>query len=96
MSQTDLSAYRPNVGVVLFNTAGQVWLGRRANTPEPWNWQFPQGGVDEGEDLEAAALRELLGARERAIALGPELAAPLADAAYRDFILRWRVAIGRG
>ena len=59
MSQTDLSAYRPNVGVVLFNTAGQVWLGRRARTPEPWNWQFPQGGVDEGEDLEAAALREL-------------------------------------
>ena len=44
----------------------------------------------------AAALRELLGARERAIALGPELAAPLADAAYRDFILRWRAAIGRG
>ena len=59
MTQTDLSAYRPNVGVVLFNTAGQVWLGRRANTPEPWNWQFPQGGVDEGENLEAAALREL-------------------------------------
>lgn len=59
MSQTDLSAYRPNVGVVLFNAAGQVWLGRRANTPEPWNWQFPQGGVDEDEDLEAAALREL-------------------------------------
>ena len=59
MSQIDLSAYRPNVGVVLFNAAGQVWLGRRAKTPEPWNWQFPQGGVDEGEDLEAAALREL-------------------------------------
>ena len=59
MTQTDLSAYRPNVGVVLFNQTGQVWLGRRARTPEPWNWQFPQGGVDEGEDLEAAALREL-------------------------------------
>ncbi len=55
----DLSAYRPNVGVVLFNAQGQVWLGRRANTPDPWNWQFPQGGVDDGEDLEAAAKREL-------------------------------------
>ncbi|WP_297802331.1 RNA pyrophosphohydrolase [uncultured Brevundimonas sp.] len=51
--------YRPNVGVVLFNDAGQVWLGRRAHTPGPYNWQFPQGGVDDGEDLEAAARREL-------------------------------------
>lgn len=59
MTQVDLSAYRPNVGVVLFNAKGQVWLGKRAETPAPWNWQFPQGGVDEGEDLEAAARREL-------------------------------------
>jgi putative (di)nucleoside polyphosphate hydrolase len=58
MSQ-DLSHYRPNVGVVLFHPNGRVWLGRRVNTPGPHNWQFPQGGVDEGEDLEAAARREL-------------------------------------
>jgi putative (di)nucleoside polyphosphate hydrolase len=51
--------HRPNVGVVLFNADGLVWIGKRARTPEPWNWQFPQGGVDEGEDLQAAALREL-------------------------------------
>lgn len=56
---TDLSLYRPNVGVVLFHPDGRVWLGRRAGTPGPHNWQFPQGGVDEGEDLEAAARREL-------------------------------------
>lgn len=56
---TDLSAYRPNVGVVLFHGDGRVWLGRRANTPGPLNWQFPQGGVDAGEDLLAAARREL-------------------------------------
>ena len=55
----DLSKYRPNVGVVLFNQAGLVWLGKRADTPQPYCWQFPQGGVDEGEDIEAAALREL-------------------------------------
>jgi len=55
----DLSRYRPNVGVVLFHPDGRVWLGRRAHTPAPYNWQFPQGGVDEGEDLEAAARREL-------------------------------------
>lgn len=59
MTQVDLSTYRPNVGVVLFNREGKVWLGKRAATPEPWNWQYPQGGVDEGEDLEAAARREL-------------------------------------
>jgi putative (di)nucleoside polyphosphate hydrolase len=56
---TDLSQYRPNVGVVLFHPDGRVWLGRRAHTPAPHNWQFPQGGVDDGEDLEAAARREL-------------------------------------
>ena len=55
----DLSLYRPNVGVVLFNADGLVWYGRRAATPGPYNWQFPQGGVDDGEDLFDAALREL-------------------------------------
>ena len=55
----DLTAYRPNVGVVLFHPDGRVWLGRRLNTPEPYNWQFPQGGVDAGEDLYVAARREL-------------------------------------
>lgn len=56
---TGLDRYRPNVGVVLFHPDGRVWLGRRAKTPGPYNWQVPQGGVDEGEDLEAAARREL-------------------------------------
>lgn len=55
----DLELYRPNVGVVLFHQDGRVWLGRRAGTAGPHNWQFPQGGVDPGEDLEAAARREL-------------------------------------
>ena len=55
----DLSRYRPNVGVVLFHPDGRVWYGRRAGTEGPHNWQFPQGGVDDGEDLEAAARREL-------------------------------------
>jgi putative (di)nucleoside polyphosphate hydrolase len=54
-----LVGYRPNVGVVLFHPDGRVWLGRRAGTPGPHNWQFPQGGVDEGEDVYGAARREL-------------------------------------
>lgn len=56
---SELAAYRPNVGVVLFHPDGRVWLGRRVNTPGPYNWQFPQGGVDAGEDLFDAARREL-------------------------------------
>ena len=59
MTPPDLSRYRPNVGVVLFHPDGRVWYGRRAGTEGPHNWQFPQGGVDDGEDLEAAARREL-------------------------------------
>jgi putative (di)nucleoside polyphosphate hydrolase len=55
----DLSRHRPNVGVVLFNRDGRVWLGRRADTPGPHNWQFPQGGVDKGETPADAAVREL-------------------------------------
>lgn len=51
--------HRPNVGVVLFNAEGEVWYGRRAGMTEGHAWQFPQGGVDPGEDLEAAARREL-------------------------------------
>ena len=57
--EIELSAYRPNVGVVLFNLQGAVWLGRRVNSQGPHNWQFPQGGVDKGEHLLEAALREL-------------------------------------
>ena len=55
----DFPEHRPNVGVVLFRSDGKVWLGRRAGAKGPLNWQFPQGGVDAGEELQDAALREL-------------------------------------
>ncbi len=55
----NLSRHRPNVGVVVFNSEGLVWLGKRIGMPDGQGWQFPQGGVDEGEDLLAAAKREL-------------------------------------
>ncbi|MBL8556082.1 MAG: RNA pyrophosphohydrolase, partial [Phenylobacterium sp.] len=29
MTPSDLSFYRPNVGVVLFHPDGRVWLGKR-------------------------------------------------------------------
>ena len=60
----DLDRSRPNVGICLFNTDGQVWLGERLSAPggrdvNPYRWQMPQGGIDKGEDVETAALREL-------------------------------------
>ena len=51
--------YRPCVGVMLVNEEGRAFVGRRIDNREGDWWQMPQGGVDEGEDLEAAALREL-------------------------------------
>lgn len=82
----DLSPYRPNVGVVLFHPDGRVWLGRRIATPEPWRWQFPQGGVDPDEaahgDWEAAARREL---REETGVTSAELLAVTPDWILYDF-----------
>lgn len=50
--------YRPGVGILLFNERGEVFVGMRIdNRAEAW--QMPQGGVDEGETPEQAALREL-------------------------------------
>lgn len=58
-----ITAYRPCVGVMLLNREGHVWIGRRYQKQNDegtgkW-WQMPQGGIDEGEDIEAAARREL-------------------------------------
>ncbi|MEM9013607.1 MAG: RNA pyrophosphohydrolase [Pseudomonadota bacterium] len=64
-----IEKFRPNVGVALFNKSGQVWFGRRVDPARPvdvqsldWydgSWQMPQGGIDAGEDIAAAAAREL-------------------------------------
>jgi putative (di)nucleoside polyphosphate hydrolase len=51
--------YRPNVGLALFHRDGLVFLGRRAGTDGPYQWQMPQGGVDDGETPMQAAYREL-------------------------------------
>ena len=50
--------YRPCVGVMLVNRDGRVFAGQRLDNPGP-AWQMPQGGIDDGEDPRAAALREL-------------------------------------
>ena len=50
--------YRKGVGLMLFNPVGMVWVGRRLDQ-QGEAWQMPQGGIDEGETPEQAALREL-------------------------------------
>lgn len=54
---SDNLPYRPCAGVVLVNETGRIFTGERIDTPGAW--QMPQGGIDEGEDFEAAAFREL-------------------------------------
>ena len=51
--------YRPCVGVMLANAQGLVFVGRRIDNKEGDAWQMPQGGIDEGENAQAAAIREL-------------------------------------
>jgi putative (di)nucleoside polyphosphate hydrolase len=50
--------YRPCVGVVLMNRAGEIFVGQRRDS-EVAAWQMPQGGIDAGEGVREAALREL-------------------------------------
>ena len=59
MSEPDSALYRPCVGVMLVNAAGKAFVGKRIDNQEGDWWQMPQGGVDEGEDCDAALLREL-------------------------------------
>lgn len=48
---------------MLVNAAGQAFVGKRIDTrgaPVGVDfWQMPQGGIDEGEDVREAAVREL-------------------------------------
>ncbi|OUS04292.1 RNA pyrophosphohydrolase [Rhodobacterales bacterium 52_120_T64] len=60
MTEEELEAlpYRPNVGLMVLNAQGKVFTGQRLDSPGA-AWQMPQGGIDEGEDAEVAAYREL-------------------------------------
>lgn len=53
----DKDGYRPNVGIVLANDQGQVLWARRVGGRDAW--QFPQGGINQGESPEEALYREL-------------------------------------
>ena len=65
MTEPSPLPYRPNVGIMVLNRDGLVWVGRRIvedkgeMTGAQQLWQMPQGGIDKGEDPYPAALREL-------------------------------------
>lgn len=59
MNPRDTLPYRPCVGVMLVNARGQAFVGKRIDNREGDWWQMPQGGIDDGEDVDAAMLREL-------------------------------------
>lgn len=52
----DRDGFRPNVGIILLNQRNQVFWGKRLRTH---SWQFPQGGIKQGESPEQAMFREL-------------------------------------
>jgi len=43
----------------MINASSQVFVGKRIDNREGEWWQMPQGGVDPGEDLDKAMMREL-------------------------------------
>lgn len=51
--------YRSNVGIMLINDDGHVFVGQRLDNNQN-AWQMPQGGIDCDEDPQSAAYRELL------------------------------------
>ena len=59
MTEKDRAKYRPCVGIMLVNADGHAFVGKRIDNKEGDRWQMPQGGVDPGEDLDTAMLREL-------------------------------------
>ena len=52
----DGDGFRPNVGIIVANEAGQVLWARRVGQDA---WQFPQGGIKSHETPEDALYREL-------------------------------------
>jgi putative (di)nucleoside polyphosphate hydrolase len=63
MIKSQQQAYRLGVGAMIVNKDKKIFVGKRKpfkSAPEPQKlWQMPQGGIDLGEDPQAALMREL-------------------------------------
>ena len=57
MREMVMVRYRSNVAALVVNAAGSLLICERATVPGAW--QFPQGGVEDGETLEQALSREV-------------------------------------
>lgn len=53
----DADGFRPNVGIILTNSKGELLWARRVGGQDAW--QFPQGGIKQHETAEQALFREL-------------------------------------
>ncbi|MGH8282427.1 MAG: RNA pyrophosphohydrolase [Gammaproteobacteria bacterium] len=63
--EIDAEGFRANIGIILADAASRLFWARRVGQS---GWQFPQGGIQEGETPEEALFRELV----EEIGLGPE------------------------
>ncbi|MEK6637561.1 MAG: RNA pyrophosphohydrolase [Pseudomonadota bacterium] len=72
--------YRPCAGIMLLNAEGLVFVGQRFDSQLD-AWQMPQGGIDEGEEAETAAFREL----QEETGIAPNLAKLVARSAGEHF-----------
>ena len=52
----DKDGFRSNVGIIIYDGIGKLLWTKRIKQN---SWQFPQGGIDEGESIETALHREL-------------------------------------
>lgn len=62
----DADGFRPNVGIILTNSRGELLWARRIGGQDAW--QFPQGGIKHHESAEQALYREL----EEEVGLSPK------------------------
>src|SRR3569623_208638 len=91
---TNVDRYRRGVGVMPLNSERKVWGGARIDNPDD-AWQLPQGGIDEGEEPWATALREL----EEETGIAPHLVERIAACPERlryDLPEEWRPRLWGG
>jgi putative (di)nucleoside polyphosphate hydrolase len=65
--EPDPILYRPNVAAILRRADGKILVAERIHSPN--SWQFPQGGVDDGENMQEALFREV----QEEVGVPPEL-----------------------